>query len=517
MRKPIALFSAALLAAFIVAGVRFAHAGRQQAAKACPSGYMTQGEVEAAAQRAGAGEAGEISGGSLDSVCVSVKHPEKLLELIQRQMEQKTVRSAPYDSVAPGAYANAVDQHQNLAKNGPKVTGTSGAWSPYGNGPLIVNDPKYGSVNGLGLVYNEGRIDSLRYDPVHKRLFATKGTGGIWLSDDLGDHWRSIGDTLPSQIVGAVAWTEANGGTVLAVSGDPSFGGGGFTGQGAFYSTNLGKSWSKATGIPDGALAFAIEVDPSNAKTVYAATSVGLFRSIDGGKSYANVNLPTGPCAGIQGGTTGHPECLLANVVTDVVVATPGGVNTSAAPGTVVATVGWRAGPRQNSDGTVQSPNNGVYRSATGAPGTFVKEAAPGFAQQARIGRVELGTTVGAQQDHDYLYAIVQDAATLNGQLDVVDINGIPDPRGSAQGTNLNGVYVSADFGKTWTLMADDNAIAKNPATGSALVGYGQANGVEPGIQAWTTSGSSRTRRNKRWAGSRPGSPSGSRRSGRTS
>jgi len=200
VRKTIALLSAALLAAFVVAGVRLAHAGREQAAKACPSGYMTQGEIEAAAQRAGAGEAGELSGGSLDSVCVSAKHPEKLLELIQRQEEQKTVRSAPYSSVAPGAYANAVNQHQNLGKNGPKVTGTSGVWSQYGNGPLIVNDPRYGSVNGLGLVYNEGRIDNLRYEPVHKRLFATKGTSGIWLSEDLGDHWRSIGDTLPSQV-----------------------------------------------------------------------------------------------------------------------------------------------------------------------------------------------------------------------------------------------------------------------------------------------------------------------------
>ena len=33
--------------------------------------------------------------------------------------------------------------------------------------------------------------------------------------------------------------------------------------------------------------------------------------------------------------------------------------------------------------------------------------------------------------------------------------------------------------------MADDNAIAKNPATGSALVGVGQALGYEPGVQGW--------------------------------
>ena len=78
-----------------------------------------------------------------------------------------------------------------------------------------------------------------------------------------------------------------------------------------------------------------------------------------------------------------------------------------------------------------------------------MKEAAPGFAAQDRIGRVELGNAVGAQQDHDFLYAIVQDAAALNGQLDVVDASGVPDPRGS-KGTVLNGIYVSADFGDHW-------------------------------------------------------------------
>jgi len=148
VRKTIALLSAALLAAFVVAGVRLAHAGREQAAKACPSGYMTQGEIEAAAQRAGAGEAGELSGGSLDSVCVSAKHPEKLLELIQRQEEQKTVRSAPYSSVAPGAYANAVNQHQNLGKNGPRKSCSK--------------------IESLGLGLERNRAVTRAFSPRHK-------------------------------------------------------------------------------------------------------------------------------------------------------------------------------------------------------------------------------------------------------------------------------------------------------------------------------------------------------------
>jgi hypothetical protein len=445
------------------------HKGSEAAT--CPPGYAL------ASHEADGGH--DFDAEAANRTCLNAHHPESLIELIQRQEALETVRSAPYDTVAPGAFTNALSQSKTLPK-ASKTTGTSGTWSIYGKGPLIVNDPRYSRVNGLGLVNNEGRVDSIKYDPVNNRMFIAKGTGGIWMSTDGGDNWRSIGDGLPSQIVGAVGWTSANGGTVVAVSGDPTYGSGGYTGFGAFYSSDLGTTWQKATGVPDGALGFAIEADPSNPNKVYAATSKGLFRSTDGGKSYANVKLPTGACAGVEGGGS----CQLANMVTDVVVSAGGGVNTTVPAGTVVAAVGWRAGNRTNSDGTVQSPNNGIYRSATGDPGTFVKEAAPGFAAQDRIGRVELGNAVGPQQDHDFLYAIVQDAAVLNGQLDVVDASGVPDPRGS-KGTVLNGIYVSADFGKTWTLMADDNAIAKNPATGSALVGTESAVGYEPGVQAW--------------------------------
>jgi hypothetical protein len=171
-------------------------------------------------------------------------------------------------------------------------------------------------------------------------------------------------------------------------------------------------------------------------------------------------------------------------MVTDVAIKAPGGVNSNVAAGTVVAAIGWRAGARKNADGTEQSPHNGIYRSTSGSPNTFVKLGAAGFTPQERIGRIEFGTATGSLQDHDYLYAIVQDAAALNGQLDVLDVNGVPDPRGGA-GSVLNGIYVSADFGATWTRMADDAAITKDPSTGSALVGTGTALGYEPGVQAW--------------------------------
>lgn len=460
-----------LAAALALAGRFYFASAKTELSIGCPTGFVTEAQGREA-------EAG---------MCMRAKHPESVFENIVRQAGVESVRSAPYQHPAPDAYGNAVSEHQALVKNGPKVDGTAGKWAPYGKGPLIVNDPAYTSVNGLGFVNNMGRIDDLAYDPTNNRLFAALGTGGIWLSTDQGTSWRSIGDSLPSQVVGAVAWTSANRGTVLAVSGDPTFGSGGYTGYGAFYSNDLGATWQKATGIPNGALGFSIDVDSTNPRIVYAATLFGLFRSTDGGKSYANVNLPTGEvapgvnCAGVAGGG----RCQLANVITDVVIRPPGGVNSDVAAGTVLAVVGWRASDRKDADGSVQSPGQGLYRSDTGAPGTFTKVSALGWPSQHRQGRVELGPTTGSQQDHDYLYAIVQDAAALNGELDLIDLN-VQDPSNAVRpGTVLNGLYVSADFGKTWTLMADDNGIAKDPASGSALVGYGQATGYEPGVQAW--------------------------------
>lgn len=417
-----------------------------------------------------------------DTLCVVGKRPESLRELTLMAETRAMSRLAPLGTYTAGAGLAAVRQASALRPG--SVPGTSGTAKPYGKGPLVVDDEDYPEVNGLGLEDNMGRIDSYAFDPRGRTLFAAVGNGGIWRSDDMAKTWKDATGNLPTTVTGAVGWSKAKGGTLLALTGEGTYGASAYTGLGAYWSGNGGSTWRRSKGVPSGALGFALAVDPKSPATVYAATQHGLFVSTDAGRSYRNTKLPTGECAGVTN-TSKRPECAFANAVTDVVVVQPGGVNTETKAGTVVATVGWRGGQRTNADGSVQSPNNGVYRSPTGRPGSFEKLAVTGFAAQDAIGRTELGNAVGPDQDHDYLYAIVQDANLLNEGgligIDAPDQLG-PSPLGT---TNLNGIYVSADFGQTWTVMATGTSLAADPTTGSALFGTGTALGFQPGVQAW--------------------------------
>jgi hypothetical protein len=418
--------------------------------------------------------------------CRRVNRPESAQELDRANAEMAARQTAPFTSVRAGAREAALAQRAKLV--GAAVPGTNGTWDPIGNTPLIANDPAYGEINGEGLVNLAGRIQDYAYDPRPGKdiVYVATAQGGIWKSADRGDHWTSISDTLPALTTGSVAWApppSGNGvGTLVTITGDSNGGGNSYTGSGAFWSTDGGASWHESIGVPSGLLGFRAAADPTNPNVFYAATGGGLFRSADGGKLFLNVDLPTGECAGKP---AVHP-CFFANQVTDVVVQSPD--TFGHAGGKVVAVVGWRAGQHQDIDGHVQAPGNGLYGSPTGLKGSFVRldQTGDGFAAPAQIGRTELGAATGPTQDHNYLYAVVQDAVKFN--------SGVPAPGANEEvpvfpyGADnvLNGIYVSDDFGDTWTLMQSGDAIAAGAAAhGSALGGTAQAQLYAPGAQAW--------------------------------
>jgi len=200
-------------------------------------------------------------------------------------------------------------------------------------------------------------------------------------------------------------------------------------------------------------------------------------------------------CAGDT--TTG--ACFFANAVSDVVVR-PADAN-GLGGGQVLAAVGWQGGRLhlRQPDGTlsaalVQAPRNGIYASRDGRPGTFSyvdsggNPSSNGFAPADVVGRTALSVARGAGQNHDLVYAIVQDAQKIAGCLDEVQAglevgtclaSGVKGPP-----TTLDGAYVSKDFGQTWTKVMDWSQL-ELPGTNSALGPYGTALGYAPGVQSW--------------------------------
>jgi hypothetical protein len=445
-------------------------------------------------------------------------HPEGLDDAAAVAGQYQARASAPYSSVTPGAYNAALAQAQGLPS-------TSGAWQQYGRAPECAGQstsssicPIANSANGqysqtgsLGFRGLSGRVTSLAGDPANpNRLWASPAGGGVWESDNGGDSWRSIGDSLPTQVVGAIAY-DAPRHTLLVGTGDNSTGGGdAFAGHGFSFSNDDGRTWHSATGVPDLVLSYRVFVSPADpsGNTVYFASSEGLYRSTTGGRSFVNEQLPTSPpgyspnCAG----ATTTPMCHFANWVTDVVVTATATPNAPA--GAVMAVVGWRAGQQDftNPDGSpvtscrlngaatacTQSPRNGIYLSRSGSPGTFAFQdqgatapAAQGFAPDPIVGRTALGIAEGHGQNPDAVYALVEDATKMQGCPDVLDAGINPvcqnDVTAETEATFLDGMYATYDFGHTWTKIMDYTQ-TKYPGTNSALIGQP---GYSPGVQSW--------------------------------
>jgi hypothetical protein len=451
-------------------------------ASACPKGTapLAGEQLRELRERVGRPEGERRQRGPLLCKREGVRLPESFGELSR----MTTSTAARLGADRPGALAAAVDAKESLA--GASIPGTAGAWTPVGKGPLRADDPAYPSGTIFGNAKIAGRVTDFAYDPKGRQLFAAVANGGVWRSPDLAQSWASIGESLRTQTIGAVAWTPAGGGTLIALSGDNATGAFTYSGLGAFWTTDDGHTWNRATGIPNGAMGFRLAVAAGDPNVVYAATGFGLYRSSDAGRSFVNVELPTGRCAG----DSTRPACFLANVVTDVVVQSADRYGHSG--GAVLAAVGWRSGAQKNADGTVQAPANGLYSSSTGAPGTFTRLAPPGFTPQDRIGRVSLGIADGPAQDHAYLYAVVQDALLFRtGNIEGLDVAPVPslfDPNKTLTDTPtyLNGVYVSPDFGRSWRLMSTGEQFLL-PTSGSGLAAT-VALGFGPGIQAWFNS-----------------------------
>lgn len=116
--------------------------------------------------------------------------------------------------------------------------------------------------------------------------------GGVYKSVDGGDTWNKLGGGLPAGLVGkvGVSVSPANGDRVWAIiEAEPA--------GGVYRSDDAGKTWTRTNSenkLRQRAWYYTrIEADPVDENTVYALNT-SIYRSIDGGKSFAPIEVPHG-------------------------------------------------------------------------------------------------------------------------------------------------------------------------------------------------------------------------------
>jgi photosystem II stability/assembly factor-like uncharacterized protein len=121
--------------------------------------------------------------------------------------------------------------------------------------------------------------------------------GGVWKTTDFGNTWFPIFDEQSSGSIGALAIAPSDPNIVYAGSGEglqrPDLA----VGDGLYKSNDAGKTWTHL-GLRDAQQIAAIVIDPRNADHVFVSvqghpygpnTERGIFRSLDGGKTFDKV------------------------------------------------------------------------------------------------------------------------------------------------------------------------------------------------------------------------------------
>ena len=207
--------------------------------------------------------------------------------------------------------------------------------------------------SGWGGLDNGGRTSMIAINPVDSRiLYVGAASGGIWKSVDSGQSWKPIGDNLASLSVGAIAIDPYDPNIVYAGLGEPHYSLDSFHGAGFLRSLDAGKTWELLSSDVFLDYTFSrIVPNPKRPGFLYAATSRGVFRSLDYGGTWVQ---------------------LLGGPATDLLL-------DPKSPDTLIASIGLPFG----------NPSNGLYKSTNaGASWVHLKRDLP--ANSRDLGRIQM-------------------------------------------------------------------------------------------------------------------------------
>ncbi|MEL6760450.1 MAG: glycosyl hydrolase [Myxococcota bacterium] len=270
-------------------------------------------------------------------------------------------------------------------------------------------------LRALGPAFPSGRVSDFAVHPGRShRYFAAIASGGLWLTEDNGNTWKPVFDSQASYATGVVEIDPSNPNTVWLGTGENNAQRSVAFGDGVYRSVDGGKTWTNM-GLKDSAHIGDVVIHPTDSDTVYVAAQGplwnsggerGLYKTSDGGKSWAQVLK-------IDEDTGANEIVMHAARPQELLVSTY---------------------QRRRHLWTLINggPGSGIHKSYNGGESwTKITSGLP----SVEMGRIGLAAAPSAP---NVVYAIIE----------------VEPLEGEAEKKGGSGVYRSDDFGESWTKMS---------------------------------------------------------------
>jgi hypothetical protein len=181
-----------------------------------------------------------------------------------------------------------------------------------------------------------GRVDRITFHPTNANIFfICTPAGGLWGTLNGGSTWNNLTDHLPAIGISGFVITPSNTSIMYLLTGDGDSNIGGFvedfgylnTSIGVLKSTDGGVSWHQTgtfPGVTGDFTGYRLVQSPADPNILLAATSDGLYRTINGGDTWMKeLNLTTYDLEF----KPGDPTRIYASVFGDIWISTNSGAS----------------------------------------------------------------------------------------------------------------------------------------------------------------------------------------------
>lgn len=144
----------------------------------------------------------------------------------------------------------------------------------------------------------QGRVTAIAVDPIDDSIaYVAAAEGGVFKTTDAGDTWVPVFDDQPSMAIGSITLDPSDRNTVYVGTGEANPSSDSFPGTGLYKSTDGGNTWANI-GLENSGRIGRIIVHPTNPNIIHVAVSGyvwspgpdrGIYRTSNGGATWTRV------------------------------------------------------------------------------------------------------------------------------------------------------------------------------------------------------------------------------------